>query len=53
MVRACPRMSVGYAEVFPIRGQASAYRTTLLGIPWLTKRQQGRLHPNAMGASTA
>ncbi len=24
-------MSVGYAEVFPIRGQASAYRTTLLG----------------------
>ena len=29
---ACPRMSVGYAEVFPIRGQASAYRTTLLGI---------------------
>ncbi len=38
LVRACPRMSVGYAEVFPIRGyyptkmgQASAYRTTLLG----------------------
>ncbi len=24
-------MSVGYAEVLPIRGQASAYRTTLLG----------------------
>ena len=35
---ACPRMSVGYAEVLPFRGyyptkmgQASAYRTTLLG----------------------
>ena len=28
----CPRMSVGYAEVLPFRGQASAYRTTLLGI---------------------
>ncbi len=24
-------MSVGYAEVLPIRGQASAYRTRLLG----------------------
>ena len=23
---ACPRMSVGYAEVLPFRGQASAYR---------------------------
>ncbi len=28
----CPRMSVGYAGVLPIRGQAPAYRTTLLGI---------------------
>ena len=28
----CPRMSVGYAGVLPIRGQAPAYRTMLLGI---------------------
>ena len=28
----CPRMSVGYAGVLPIRGQAPAYRTKLLGI---------------------
>ncbi len=31
LVLACSRMSVGYPEVLPFRGQALAYRTTLLG----------------------
>ena len=35
LMRTCPRMSVGYAEV------SSAYRTTLLGIPSLGQHREG------------